>query len=316
MDVSFNHMSSPISHFSSPQIVYALIGPTCTFKSTFAIELAKKYPLEIISADSRLVYKGMDIGTSKPTESERKDIPHHLIDVVEPNFEYSVGLYKKEAEKKIYEIFAKGKIPFFVGGTGLYLNSVLLGLSIPEVKPDLSFRRQLKDFAQEELYKNLCELDPRAAYIIHKNDNFRTIRALEVIYKTNKLFSKLKKRTGVPYQVIWIGLTYLDRDLHKGMIKKRTKVFCDDGFIDEVKTLLNKYGELDLFKRTIGYSEAIDYVKNKIDKNDLLEKITLHTKQFAKRQMTWFRRNKEINWVYLDDLNHDETLSVMERDFG
>ena len=280
--------------------IYALVGPTCTYKSKFAIELSQKYPLEIISCDSRLVYKNMDIGTSKPTVDERKGVPHYMIDLIEPGFDYSVGLYKKEAEKKIHEILSRKRIPFFVGGTGLYLNSVLLGLSIPEVKPDLSFRRQLKDFTQEELYKNLYDLDPQAAKIIHKNDNFRTIRALEVIYKTNKLFSALKKRREIPYKVIWIGLAYQDRDIHKERIRKRTKAFCDDGFINEVENLLGKYGELDLFKRTIGYSEAIEYLKNKITKDEMIEKITLHTKQFAKRQMTWFRSNKSIQWVYLD----------------
>ncbi len=175
-------------------VIYALVGPTCTHKSNIAIEFAKKYPFEIISADSRLIYKEMDIGTSKPSDAEMKEVPHHMINLAEPSENYSVGLYKKEAEEKINNIFSRGKIPLFVGGTGLYLNSVLLGLSIPEVKPDLSLRRELKDFTQEELYGNLTKLDPKAAEIIHKNDNFRTIRALEVIYKTNKLFSELKSR--------------------------------------------------------------------------------------------------------------------------
>ena len=224
-------------------LIYALVGPTCTFKSTFAIELAKKYPLEIISADSRLVYKDMNIGTSKPTQDERKGVPHYMIDLVDPGFDYSVALYKKESEKKINDIFAKDKITFFVGGTGLYLNSVLLGLSIPEVKPDLSFRRQLKEFTQEELYKRLSELDSKATQIIHKNDNVRTIRALEVIFKTNKLYSELKTTRDVPYKVTWIGLTYQDKDIHKKMIRKRTESFCNNGFIDEVENLLKKYGE-------------------------------------------------------------------------
>ena len=250
----------------------------------------------------------MDIGTSKPNIHERKNVPHYMIDLVDPGFDYSVALYKKESEKKTKEMFAKGKIPFFVGGTGLYLNSVLLGLSIPEVKPDISFRRQLKDKTQEELYQRLKELDPKACEIIHKNDNFRTIRALEVIYKTNKLFSELKKTRELPFKVIWLGLTYENKDLHKEKIRKRIRAFCKDGFIDEVKGLINKYGELDLFKRTIGYSEAIEYLKNRINKDEMIEKITLHTKQFAKRQMTWFRANKKIHWIYLDNVNYEKTL--------
>ncbi|MBI2995275.1 MAG: tRNA (adenosine(37)-N6)-dimethylallyltransferase MiaA [Candidatus Melainabacteria bacterium] len=292
------------------ETICTLVGPTCTYKSKIAIELTKKYPFEIISADSRLIYKGMDIGTSKPTLEERKEIPHHMIDITEPDFDYSVGLYKKETEKLIQDIFSCGKIPLFVGGTGLYLNSVLLGLSIPEVKPDLNFRRQLKEYTQEELYKRLTELDPKATEIIHKNDNFRTIRALEVIYKTNKLFSKLKSVREIPFNVIWIGLRYESKEDHIEKIKDRTELFCNNGFIDEVKSLLDKYGELNLFKRTIGYSEAIDFLKNRINKETMIEKIILHTRQFAKRQMTWFKANKKINWVTLQ--KHPAFLCLVE----
>ena len=180
----------------------------------------------------------MNIGTSKPTVKEMDGVPHHMINLAEPNENYSVGLYKKEAEEKINNIFAKRKIPLFVGGTGLYLNSVLLGLSFPEVSPDLSFRKGLEEFTQEELYERLKKLDPEATEIIHKNDNFRTVRALEVIYKTNKLFSKLKAVKEQPFKVVWIGLTYKDRELHAEKIKKRAEAFCQNGFIDEVKYLL------------------------------------------------------------------------------
>ncbi len=293
---------------NSESIIYALVGPTCTYKSGIAIELAKKYPFEIISADSRLIYKEMDIGTSKPTSNEMKEVPHHMINLADPGENYSVGLYKKESEEKINNIFSRGKLPLFVGGTGLYLNSVLLGLSIPEVKPDLSFRRQLKELTQEELYENLKNLDPKAAKIIHTNDNFRTIRALEVIYKTNKLFSELKTVNELPFKVIWIGLTYKDRELHTEKIKQRAEAFCRNGFIDEVKYLLDKYGELDLFKRTIGYSEVIEYLKNLLDKDKLIEKITLNTRRLVKRQMTWFRSNKQIQWEYLDNVDYKDTL--------
>lgn len=300
-----------LDHNSKP-IVFALIGPTCTYKSSIGIDLASssssEYPFEIISADSRLVYKGMDIGTSKPSLEERKNIPHYMIDLVEPGIDYSVGLYKKDAERKIKEIFSKNKIPLFVGGTGLYLNSVLLGLSIPEVKPDVSFRRQLKSLSQEDLYLRLMRIDPKACEKIHKNDNFRTVRALEVIYKTNKLFSSLKSYVKLPFKVIWIGLTYENRDLHFERIKKRTYNFCKDGFVEEVRRLLDTYGEIDLFKRTIGYSEAIDFLKHKIKLTEMVEKITMHTKQFSKRQKTWFRANKEIKWIPLDDLSYKDAL--------
>ncbi len=298
---------------SSPKpLIIAIIGPTCTGKSDLAIELAKKYPIEIISSDSRLVYKEMDIGTSKPTVEERKLIPHYMIDIIEPGKDYSVGVYKKEVESIINNVFSKGKIPLLVGGTGLYLNSILLGLSLPEAKPDLSFRRQLKDFTQEDLYKNLNELDPKATEIIHKNDNYRTIRALEIIYKTNKLYSRLRIMREPPYNVTWVGLKYENKAQHLEAIQKRTKSFCSNGFIDEVKYLITKYGELDLFRKTIGYSEVIDFLKERIDENKMIENISLNTKQLAKRQMTWFRANKKIKWIDIDHYNREDILSFIE----
>ena len=292
----------------SKKIVYALVGPSCTFKSKIAIDLAKEFPFEIISADSRLIYRGMDIGTSKPTIKDRENVPHFMIDIIQPNDDYSVALYKRESEKVIKDIFNRGKIPLFVGGTGLYLNAVLLGLSIPEIKPDISFRRQLKNIPQEELYTRLNNLDPKACETIHKNDNFRTIRALEVIYKTNKLFSNLKSSHEPSFKIIWIGLTYKNKELHKEKIQRRTKHFCDNGFIKEVSKLVKTYGELDLFLNTIGYKEGIDYLKGLITKDELIEYTALHTRQYVKRQTTWFRANKKINWIYLDDISYKDAL--------
>ena len=309
---NYENKITPHSTLRAPNSILAIVGPTCTFKSSIAIRLAEKYPFEIISADSRLVYKGMDIGTSKPTLEERKSVPHHMIDLIEPNEEYTVAEYKRECEKKIQEIISRGKKPLLVGGTGLYLNSILLGLSIPEVKPDQSFRRQLREMSQDELHGKLKKLDPKAAEKIHKNDNVRTVRALEVIYKTNKLFSELKQSREIPYNVIWAGLTYEDRELHTQKIKERTKNFLNNGFIDEVKNLLTKYGEIDLFKNTIGYKECIEYLNGKISETHMIERITLATRQLAKRQMTWFKANKKINWIYLDKTTDEEAYLAIE----
>lgn len=292
----------------SKKKIFAIVGPSCTYKTAISIELAKKHPFEIISADSRLVYKGMDIGTSKPTVEERAGIPHYLIDVIEPDKDYSVAIYKNECEIRIEEITKRKKIPLFVGGTGLYLNSVLLGLSLPDVQPDVSFRRQLKDFSQEELYKRLQSLDPKATEIIHRNDNFRTVRALEVIYKTNKLFSELKSIKESPYDVTWIGLSYEDRDFHEELIKKRAFGFCGNGLIEEVKNLVSKYGELEILKKTIGYSEVLDFLRNTYTLEETIGKITQNTRALAKRQMTWFKANKSINWIYLDKLDYRDAL--------
>jgi tRNA dimethylallyltransferase len=253
----------------------------------------------------------MDIGTAKPTEKEKFGIPHYLIDIVEPGGNYTVSSYKNESEKLINDIFLRNKTPLFVGGTGLYLNSVLLGLSIPEVSPDASFRRQLKDISQDELHKRLISLDPKAAEIIHKNDNFRTVRALEVIYKTNKLFSELKTIKELPFDVCWIGLSYENRDHHEELVRKRAFGFCGNGLIDEVKGLVEKYGELELFRKTIGYSEVLDFLKNSYPLETMIDKITQNTRQLTKRQMTWFKANKKINWVYLDGLNYNAALDAV-----
>lgn len=294
---------------NSQQTIYALVGPTCTFKSALAIDLASKVPFEIISCDSRLVYKSMDIGTSKPLLIDQKKVPHYMIDVVEPSFNYSVALYKNGANLAIEDIFSRNKIPLVVGGSGLYLNSILSGLSIPSVKPDLDLRKELKKIPQHELYKKLIELDSPSCEVIDKNDNFRTIRALEVIYKTNKQFSSQKLLQKLPYKVFWIGLTYNDRKIHTEKIRDRAKGFCNNDFIDEVKYLVAKYGKLDLFKNTIGYKEAINFLSNKLNLDEMFNQITLHTKQFAKRQMTWFKANKNINWVYLDGLDYNCALA-------
>ncbi|MBI1858138.1 MAG: tRNA (adenosine(37)-N6)-dimethylallyltransferase MiaA [Candidatus Melainabacteria bacterium] len=285
--------------------IFAIVGSTCTFKSDVALNLAKKYPFEIISADSRLVYKDMDIGTSKPSAEERGKVPHHMIDVVTPDVNYTVALYKNEVEKLIEDIFDRDKLPLFVGGTGLYLNAVLSGFSIPKVEPDEDLRKKLNDIPQEELYDRLKDLDPKAAEKIHENDNFRTVRALEVIYATGDLFSKQKKTIDLPFNVVWIGLAYKDKKLHFEKIKKRTISFLKNGLIDETNMLLKKYGELDLFKNTIGYKETIEFLSGKVNKEEMEENIALNTKQYAKRQMTWFKANKDIGWVYLDDVAHN-----------
>lgn len=285
--------------------VIAICGPTCTHKSKIAIELAKKYPIEIISADSRLIYKYMDIGTCKPSVSEMEGIPHHMIDIVEPNEEFSVGNYKSQVEKIILEIQAKDKMPLLVGGTGLYLNAVLGGLSIPKVESDKEYRESVKNIPQMELHFKLKKLDPEAAKKIHENDNFRTVRALEVIEKTGELFSRQKKIHDLPFEVKWIGINYKDVSVHNEKIKQRTSSFCNEGFFKEVESLLKKYGELEIFKNTIGYNEAIKYLKNEINKEELIEEIFINTRQYAKRQRTWFKANKKINWLYLDENDSD-----------
>lgn len=286
---------------TNKKTVFAIVGPTCTYKTGISIELSKENSFEIISADSRLVYRHMDIGTSKPTVEERGSIPHYMIDVASPGKDYTVGLYKREAEKLIEEIFKRNKTPLFVGGTGLYLNSVLTGLSIPKVEPDEELRKELNKISQQELYSELKEIDPKACEKIHENDTFRTVRALEVIKKTGNLFSDSKKIHPLPFEVKWIGLTFDDRETHTRLFRKRAELFLENGFIDEVKFLLDKYGELKLFRDTIGYKEVIEYLKDEVNKDEMVEKITLSTRQFAKRQRTWFRQNKEINWIYLDD---------------
>jgi tRNA dimethylallyltransferase len=277
-----------------------ILGPTASGKSELAIKLAKEFNGEIVSADSRQIYKGMDIGTAKPTKKERKTIKHYLIDIKNPSQIYTVGQYKKEAIKVINKIIKMGKVPFLVGGTGLYLKAVVENLEIPGVKPDWKLRKNLelkiKTRGLKSLYDELIKIDPEAAYIVDSRNPRRLIRALEVAIKTKKPFSQQRKKGEPLFDCLEIGLSLPEKKL-KEEIEKRANKMIKAGLVKEVKNLIKIYDKnLPTFD-AIGYREIIDYLNREIPLTEAIKKIKKNTWHFAKRQMTWFKKEKKIHWI-------------------
>lgn len=282
--------------------VIAIVGATASGKTAYSIELAKKIDGEIISADSRLVYKGFNIGTAKPTEEEKSGILHHMIDIVEPEFDYSAGLYQKQARNKIYEIHSKGKIPIIVGGTGLYIDILLKNFALPQIAPNREFRNQISELNNEEMYNLLQEKDFHSAQAINKNDRKKLIRALEIIETTGKTLNLSRGINNAEFDIEWIGRNF-DRETLYLRINQRVEVMIEQGLISETKKLLEKHGRIPNLVNTIGYREIIGYLDNKYSLEDAKELLKKNTRNYAKRQLTWFRKNENIKWnIYPDKL--------------
>jgi len=282
--------------------VIAVVGATASGKTSFSIELAKKCNGEIVSADSRLVYNGFDIGTAKPTMEEREGIVHHMIDIVEPEFEYSAGLYKKQAEKAIDNILARGKTPIVVGGTGLYIDILLKNYDLPAIKPDMQLRNELGKLSFDDLYKILKQLDSDAAAKIDKNDKKKTIRAIEILKSTGKSMDLSRGKNKYKYEIEWIGKNFDRKTLYK-RIEDRVDLMISNGLVDETKYLLNKHGRIKNLVETIGYREILSYIDGKNSLEDAVAQLKQNTRNYAKRQLTWFRKNEDIVWdVYPEKL--------------
>ncbi|MEK6714573.1 MAG: tRNA (adenosine(37)-N6)-dimethylallyltransferase MiaA [Candidatus Omnitrophota bacterium] len=285
---------------NKPKVIF-LIGPTAAGKSEFAVRLAKKINGEIISADSVAVYRGMDIISSKPSMRLRKQILHRLIDIVTPSKEYNVAKFLKEANKKIKEIIKRKKIPIVVGGSGLYIDSLLFGIFKEGVK-DAVLRRRLEDearkYGSEYLYNRLKEIDPEAAEKIHPNNLRRVIRALEVCLLTKGKFSQIKqKRNGLldKYGVKIFGLNFERNKLYKKIDERVDKMF-EQGLVKEVKGLLKKKLSKTA-RQALGIKEVGGYLVGEYDLERAKYFLKRNTRHFAKRQLTWFRRNKDIIWL-------------------
>ena len=278
--------------------VIAVAGPTASGKTKMAVELAQKLGGEIISADSRLVYKGFDIGTAKPTLDERRGIPHYMIDIAEPEVDYSAGLYVHEAKRIIEDIQSRGKVPIIAGGTGLYINILLMNYDLPKVEPDYELREALK--LEEDLPAILAELDPETAQLIDKNDRKKLIRAIEIVKTTGKPIQRRKNNP--EYEIEWIGLNF-PRDVLYDRINRRVDLMFEAGLIDETKNLLQKHGRIPNLLYTIGYQEVIQYLDGVLTLGEAVDKLKQNTRRYAKRQLTWFRKNPAINWnVYPEKL--------------
>lgn len=276
--------------------VIAIVGATASGKTAYAVELAQKIDGEIISADSRYVYKGLDIGTAKPGIDERKGIPHYMIDIVEPDFNYSAGLYAKQAKECIKDILSRGKTPIVAGGTGLYIRVLLENYDLPNIEPDYNLRDELAKLSFDELYDILYKLDKESAESVERNDKKKLIRYIEVVKLTGLPLSKARgKKDEDEFDIEWIGLNFPREELYE-RINKRVDLMIEEGLIDETKNLLNKYGRIPNIVDTIGYREIISYLDGETSLERAKELLKQNTRNYAKRQLTWFRKNENIKW--------------------
>ena len=274
--------------------VIAIVGPTASGKTAMSIELAKKINGEIVSADSRLVYKGFDIASAKPTLEEREGIPHYLIDIVEPEFDYSVGNYHDDARKAIYEIISKGKTPIVVGGTGLYFRILLENYNLPRVEANYELRAELDKKEKEELLEELKQLDKITYERLFDSNKRRIVRALEVIKLLNKPISEMEIEKEPEFDVEWKIPKMESREWLYNRINKRVDIMVEQGLIDETKFLLKKHGRIKNFICTIGYQEILTYLDGEATLDEALDKLKQHSRNYAKRQLTWFRKNPEL----------------------
>ena len=279
---------------SYPPNVIVLIGATASGKTDLAIEIAEYFKTHIHNIDSRQIYKSMDIGTAKPTEDQQKKIKHFLIDLEEPINPINVKQFKEIAQKSITIEIKQNNLPFLVGGSGLYMNSIIKGFFAPDIPPQNNLRRQLEKLGQQECWELLKICDPLSAKKINFADQIRTIRALEVFYVSGQPLSSQKFQTPPEWRILELGL---NRDNLKERISQRTKNMFLSGIIEETKHLISKYGSDLPILRTIGYYEAKNVLNNNLSIDKAIEQTTLKTNQFAKRQKTWFRNKNNPIWL-------------------
>ena len=301
--------------------VIVICGPTASGKTALSIELAKKIDGEIISCDSMQIYKDMNIGTAKVTKEEMQGIRHYMIDFVSPDTRYSVADYKNDAEKAIETIINKGKIPIIVGGTGLYVDSLIYGIEYPEIKFDEEYRKRLEKEADEKglefLYNKAKEIDKQAMQKISLNDKKRIIRVLEIYHATGKTkteqeIESRKKEIKYEYKVFAINM---NREKLYERINIRVDKMIENGLIEEVKNLKKKYNHFPTAMQGLGYKEVVEYLQNQITRDEMIEKIKQESRRYAKRQLTWFRKNKETIWI--DGLEKIEyNISIIEQEIN
>ena len=283
--------------------VIVICGPTASGKTSLAIELAKKIKGEIISADSMQIYREMNIGTAKPTLEERQGIMHYLLDFVSPEERYSVANYKKDAKEAIKEIIEKGKTPIIVGGTGLYIDSLIYEIEYPDIKFDEDYRKSLEERVKIEglkkLYEEAEKIDSLAIQKISSNDEKRILRILEIYHATGKTKTEQEiesRRNPIQYDYQVYALKW-DREVLYERINERVDLMLEQGLVDEVKEIFKKYEKFPTAMQGLGYKEVVEFLKGSITKEEMIEKIKMETRRYAKRQMTWFRKNKQTIWI-------------------
>lgn len=299
-----------------------LTGPTAAGKTELSIQLAKKINGEIISADSMQVYKGMDIGTAKITKEEMQGVPHHLIDILNPEEEFNVMLFKEKADACIQDIYSRKKIPIIAGGTGFYIQAVLYDICFTKEETDKTYRKELEVLAREKgadvLHGMLKEVDEKSAASIHPNNVKRVIRALEYYHETKETMSshnETERLRSSPYTFSYYVLT-MDRDVLYQRIDERVDLMIKRGLVEEVRSLYEKgYAKELVSMQGLGYKELYRYFAGELTLEEAVYIIKRDTRHFAKRQLTWFRREKEVTWIDKGAFNgEEELLAHMLRD--
>lgn len=291
-----------------------VLGPTASGKTALSIELAKHFNAEIVSADSMQIYKGMDIATAKPTADEMQGVPHHLLSCIENDKKFSVADYKQMASEAIKDINSRGKLPILVGGTGLYINSLVDNIEFSENKADDNLRARLYEeydkMGAEYMHKKLYDIDPEYAKTLHPNNKTRVLRGIEIFEQTGVIMSEHLKNSRLvpsPYNVCMIGLSYKDREKLYDRINKRVDIMLENGLVKEAEDIYNNE-KLKTAGQAIGIKELIPYFEGKITLDEAVERIKMESRRYAKRQLTWFRRDSRIQWFYLDEQGSSENF--------
>ena len=299
-----------------PAGLIIVLGATATGKTSLAIAIAKHLKAPILSADSRQVYRHLNIGTAKPTLDERQGIPHYLIDIVEPDATLTLADYQDRAQTLITKFHAEGVTPILVGGSGLYIKAITAGLKIPRVPPQPDLRSQLEELGQTYCYQVLQQVDPIGAAKIHANDQVRTLRSLEVFYVTGQPLSAQQGEQPPDYPIMQIGLECDDLEAYRQLVSDRTEQMLENGWLNEIRDLQHRYGEELPLLKTLGYAEMSDYLANKIDLETAKLLTVTHTCQFAKRQRTWFRGSGNgtlpIHWLRSGS-SSDQAIGIISK---
>lgn len=287
---------------AKPKVI-VICGPTASGKTALSIELAKKINGEIVSCDSMQIYKDMDIGTAKPTIEEMQGIKHYMLDFVSPDERYSVADYKKQAKQAIREIIEKGKVPIVVGGTGLYVDSLIYEIEYQNIEFDEKYRKQLEERSEKEglevLYNEAKKIDPEAIIKISPNDKKRILRILEIYNATGKNKTEQEKesrKNEVEFDYKVYAISW-DREKLYDRINQRVDIMIDQGLIEEVQKIYSKYNKFPTAMQGLGYKEVLEYLEGKCNKQEMIDKIKQETRRYAKRQLTWFRKNKQTIWL-------------------
>lgn len=288
--------------------IICVVGATASGKTDLAVKLAKAVDGEIISADSMQVYKNMPIATAVATKEEQDGVPHHLVEFLDTDQTFSVADFVERAKVLIDEITARGRVPIVAGGTGLFVDSLVKNISFSEVGSNAEIRNELAEKSNEELFEKLLELDPNAAEDIHPNNRKRVIRALELCMSGTSKTEQNENSMLIdsPYDALYIGIGYQDRQKLYDRINKRVDLMLEAGLENEARQMLGKQGLT--ARQAIGHKELQPYIDGNITLDEAVEGLKRETRRYAKRQLTWFRRNENINWIYADEMSRDELV--------